>query len=91
MNYNPRLIKRNEKGTKSTYGRVLVISGSMNMSGCVYFAAMGAYRLGCGIVNIFTDISNVASLKILVPNERPSCGYDWTRSKNDTLCKISYL
>lgn len=67
MNYNPRLIKRNEKGTKSTYGRVLVISGSMNMSGCVYFATMGAYRLGCGIVNIFTDISNVASLKILVP------------------------
>ena len=67
MNYNPQLVKRNEKSNKGTFGRVLVISGSLNMSGCVYFCSMAAYRTGCGIVNVFTDASNLASLKILVP------------------------
>lgn len=67
MNFNPQLMKRNEKGNKGTFGRVLIIAGSVNMSGCVYLSSIGAFRSGCGLVNIFTDVSNISSLKILIP------------------------
>ncbi|MCR4648315.1 MAG: NAD(P)H-hydrate dehydratase [Lachnospiraceae bacterium] len=49
------------------FGRVLVIAGNESMSGCAFFSAMAALRSGCGLVNIFTDKSNIDSLKILIP------------------------
>ena len=73
MNYNPHLNKRNEKGNKGTFGRVLVIAGNESMSGCVFFCSMAALRSGCGMVNIFTDRNNVESLKVLIPEAI----FDW--------------
>ena len=67
MNYNPHLNKRNERGNKGTFGRVLVIAGNESMSGCVFFCSMAALRSGCGLVNIFTDRNNIESLKVLIP------------------------
>ncbi len=67
MNYNPHLNKRNEKGNKGTFGRVLVIAGNESMSGCVFFCSMAALKSGCGSVNIFTDRNNIESLKVLIP------------------------
>jgi len=66
-NYNPHLNKRNERGNKGTFGRVLVIAGNESMSGCVFFCAMGALKSGCGMVNIFTDKNNIEPLKVLMP------------------------
>ncbi|MCR5846820.1 MAG: NAD(P)H-hydrate dehydratase [Lachnospiraceae bacterium] len=66
-NYNPHLNKRNEKGNKGTFGRVLVIAGNENMSGCVYFSAYAALKSGCGLVNVLTDKNNIEAMKVLVP------------------------
>ena len=67
MNFNPHINKRNEDSNKGTFGRVLVIAGSENMSGCVFFCSMGALRTGCGLVNIYTHKDNLLPLKTLVP------------------------
>lgn len=52
---------------KGTYGRILVIAGSENMSGAAFLAAKAAYRSGAGLVEIFTHENNVTALKALLP------------------------
>ena len=39
---------------KGTYGKTLVIAGSLDMAGAAYFAAKAAYYSGCGLVRILT-------------------------------------
>lgn len=67
MNHRPFLLKRDPEGNKGTFGRVLVIAGNRNMSGCVFFSCMGALRSGAGLVNVFTEESNILPLKIQIP------------------------
>lgn len=43
---------------KGDFGKVLVIAGSVNMSGAAYFAAKAAYLLGAGLVRIYTPDEN---------------------------------
>ncbi len=63
------LPKRVRDGHKGTFGRVLVIAGSVGMSGAAYFAARAAYRSGAGLVEIFSDDteSSRAILQTLIP------------------------
>lgn len=52
---------------KGTYGRLLVIAGSVGMSGAAYLAAKAAYSSGCGLVRIFTVEENRAILQSQLP------------------------
>lgn len=52
---------------KGTYGKVLVIAGSKNMSGAAYFAATAAYRMGAGLVRILTPKENREILQRQIP------------------------
>ncbi|MEE1115663.1 MAG: NAD(P)H-hydrate dehydratase [Clostridia bacterium] len=63
------LPKRDSDGYKGTFGRVLVIAGSVGMSGAAYFAAKAAYRSGAGLVEIFSDDteSSRVILQTLIP------------------------
>ena len=52
---------------KGSYGKVLVIAGSKNMSGAAYFAATAAYRMGAGLVRILTAKENREILQRQIP------------------------
>ena len=49
---------RSPRAHKGSFGRVLVIGGSVGMSGAAYFAAKAAYRAGAGLVEIFAPAEN---------------------------------
>ena len=58
---------RIERSNKGTYGKLLVIAGSKDMSGAAYFLGMAAYRMGAGLVNIVTAYENIDVLKDKLP------------------------
>ena len=58
---------RQKNSNKGTYGKVLVIAGSKNMSGAAYFAATAAYRMGSGLVRILTANENREILQQQIP------------------------
>lgn len=58
---------RQKNSNKGTYGKVLVIAGSKNMSGAAYFAATAAYRMGSGLVRILTAQENREILQRQIP------------------------
>lgn len=49
---------RSVRGHKGSFGRILIIGGSVGMSGAAYFAAKAAYRTGAGLVEIFAPEQN---------------------------------
>ena len=52
---------------KGSYGRVLIIAGSKDITGAAYFSALAAYKAGAGIVTVLTHESIDAYLKSVVP------------------------
>ena len=52
------LPKRIASGNKGTFGKVLVIAGSRNMSGAAYFSALSSMRMGAGMVRVITVEAN---------------------------------
>ena len=58
---------RHQNSNKGTYGKVLVIAGSKNMSGAAYFAATAAYRMGSSLVRILTAQENREILQRQIP------------------------
>ncbi len=56
----PKRIPRSNKGS---YGKILVIAGSAQMSGAAFFAAAAAYRMGSGLVKILTHENNRTMLQ----------------------------
>ncbi|MBQ9087105.1 MAG: NAD(P)H-hydrate dehydratase [Clostridia bacterium] len=58
---------RPARSHKGTFGRVLCVCGSSGMSGAAYFAAKAAYRMGAGLVRIYTIQENRAILQTLIP------------------------
>ncbi len=52
---------------KGSYGKVLVIAGGINMSGAAYFAAKAAYRMGAGLVKIYSPKENRTILQTMLP------------------------
>lgn len=61
------LPKRVDHSNKGTYGKLLVIAGSTNMAGAAYFSAKAAYRMGCGLVKVFTSEDNRIPLQTMLP------------------------
>jgi NAD(P)H-hydrate epimerase len=51
------LPKRPKNANKGTFGRVLVVSGSINYIGAAYLACEGAIRVGAGLVSLATPKS----------------------------------
>ncbi len=61
------LPKRSEISHKGTFGRVLIIGGAPCMAGAPCFSAKSAYRIGAGLVEIFTHEKNRVIAQALVP------------------------
>lgn len=59
--------ERPVRSCKGTYGRVLVIGGTIGMAGAAYFAAEGAYRMGAGLAEVLTHTQNRVILQQLIP------------------------
>lgn len=49
---------RKEYSNKGTYKKVLIVAGSVHMSGAAYLSAKAAYRTGAGLVKILTAEEN---------------------------------
>ena len=62
-----KLPKRKAYSNKGTFGRVLVIAGSENMSGAAYLSAKAAFRTGAGFVEILTTESNRSIIQTQIP------------------------
>ncbi len=73
-----KLPERKGNSHKGTYGKVLVIAGSPKISGAAYFAAAGAYRIGSGLVKIYTPKENQLAMQVLLPEALLEV-YDYSR------------
>lgn len=62
-----KLPERKAYSNKGTYGKVLIVAGSYNMSGAAYLVAKSAYMTGAGLVRIFTPDENREILQTLLP------------------------
>ncbi len=62
-----KLPKRKPDSHKGTFGKVLVIAGSPGISGAAYLAAAGAYRIGAGLVKLYTPKENLFAMQTLLP------------------------
>lgn len=62
-----RLPKRIADTHKGSYGKVLCVAGSRDMAGAAYLAAKAAYRVGAGMVKVFTNECNRTALHTLLP------------------------
>jgi NAD(P)H-hydrate epimerase len=61
------LPSRPAHSNKGTYGRLLVIAGSVGMAGAAVLAAQSACRMGCGLVKVVTPEENRTILQTSVP------------------------
>lgn len=62
-----RIPGRKNRSNKGTYGRVLIIAGSKNMSGACYLSAKAAYRSGAGLIKILSVEENRSIIQNLLP------------------------
>lgn len=62
-----KLPERKADSHKGTYGKVLVMAGSPKISGAAYLAAAGAYRIGAGLVKLYTPKENLFAMQTLLP------------------------
>ena len=71
--YDLQLPYRTPSGNKGSFGKVFLIAGSKNMGGACQLAATSAFRIGAGMVKIFTSVYNKDSLLRKVPEAMISC------------------
>lgn len=62
-----KLPDRNPSGNKGTFGKLLLIAGSKNMGGACALSALSAYRIGTGMVRLFTAEENRESILRRMP------------------------
>lgn len=70
-----RIPARIPDSNKGTYGRILVIAGSEDMSGAAYLSGLAAFKTGAGLVEILTHKKNTEVIRKLLP-EAIVKGYD---------------
>lgn len=61
------LMTRKKHSNKGSFGRVVVVAGSVNMAGAAYFTGLAAYRSGAGLVEIVTCEENRTILQEKLP------------------------
>lgn len=81
-----RIPKRQDYSNKGTYGKVLVIAGAVNMGGAAYFAAKSTYKMGVGLVKVFTPEENRTILQTMLP-EAILSAYDKNNIDMESLKK----
>lgn len=59
--------KRAQEGNKGTFGKILMIAGSVNMSGACELCARSSYRIGAGMVKIVTPEENRVIVQQNIP------------------------
>lgn len=69
--------RRDPGGNKGTFGKVLLIAGSVNMSGASYLSGMACFLMGAGMVKIHTVKENRVILQQQFPEAMLSV-YDET-------------
>ena len=52
---------------KGTAGRILIIAGSKDMCGACYLSSCASFRMGCGLVDIYTVQENLEAMKTMLP------------------------
>ena len=62
-----KIPKRNNTGNKGSFGKVLIIAGNQNIYGAAYLCALSAFRMGVGMVMIYTASENRNSLQKSIP------------------------
>lgn len=62
-----RIPIRPDYSNKGSFGKILVVAGSRNMSGAAFLSALAAYRTGAGLVKIFTVEENRTILQTSLP------------------------
>ena len=73
---------RKKGGNKGTFGKVLVIAGSEEISGACLLSAEAAFRTGCGMVRILTHRANREILAQKLPEAMLNV-YDIDRSGDE--------
>ena len=74
---------------KGTFGKVLIIAGSLNMAGAAVFSAKSAYRMGSGLVKVYTPKENRIIIQNLVPEAILST-YKSDVTKKEILEELSW-
>lgn len=77
-----RIPARMADSNKGTYGKVLVMAGAKNMAGASLLSARAAYRMGAGLVKVFTPEEN----RLIVQEKLPEAilaTYDAKEAEKD--------
>ena len=77
--------RRPQDSNKGTFGRVLVIAGSVNMCGAAILSALAACRTGAGLAEVYTPWENRIPLQARLPEAVLTC-YD-TENPDDAQLK----
>jgi NAD(P)H-hydrate epimerase len=76
--------KRKRNGHKGTFGKVLVIAGSEEMSGAAYLSAKACLKMGVGMVKILSSQENREIIQTLLP-EALFASYDKDRNISSSI------
>lgn len=76
--------QRRPHSNKGSYGKVLVIAGSVNMAGAAIFCAKAAYLCGCGLVRVLTPEENRVIVQSALP-EAVLTTYDKNKIEDDLI------
>lgn len=76
--------ERRPHTNKGSYGKVLVIAGSVNMAGAAIFSARAAYLSGCGLVRILTPEEN----RTIIQSTLPEAVLDTYNSKKPEMERV---
>lgn len=80
----PMLPKRINDSNKGNYGKLLAAVGTVNMCGAACMCSKAAYRMGTGLVKVFTPNENRVIIQTLIP-EAVLSTYDVTTFNEATL------
>ena len=70
---------RTPEGNKGTFGKLLLLAGSVNMAGAALLAGQAAYQTGCGMVKVFTPEEN----RVIVQTGLPEALLSTWQSEDD--------
>ena len=76
-----KLLKRPDHSNKGTFGKVLIIAGNEDISGCALLAALSCFKSGAGMVRVVTHRNN----KQLILDKLPEAMVDVYDDKIDRV------